>query len=176
MSDALRQAADKAIEALAMGAKHCAAEHYNAIIQAQTDLRAALAQPKAQKPFAWVFPALPPRYRNPILQMGAESPRPFTPEEAKQQGWVPVYAEQPKTQNGWRPVADEKPPEGHAVWLLEKDSDRVWIGSFEFEDDGWHFTRSYSTPTRTDGVWDFDAEWDDDYNPTHWMPLPGTLT
>jgi hypothetical protein len=79
---------------------------------------------------------------------------------------------QPLTE--WRLVSESKPPEDVAVWLYEKDRG-AWIGTFSYPDaEGWCFTRCYAMPyMSTEGGWDcVDAEWDDDYAPTHWMPLP----
>jgi hypothetical protein len=79
---------------------------------------------------------------------------------------------QPLTE--WRLVSESKPPEDVAVWLYEKDRG-AWIGTFSHPDaEGWCFTRCYAMPyMSTEGGWDcVDAEWDDDYAPTHWMPLP----
>jgi hypothetical protein len=72
----------------------------------------------------------------------------------------------------WRLIADEKPPEGVPVWLADVEAGDIWCGTFEFEDEGWNFTNTYGQHFYFDG-WKTDtAEWDDDYKPTHWMPLP----
>lgn len=75
------------------------------------------------------------------------------------------------------------PNEGQAVFFW--DGERLWIGTWEFEGckaepcaadgDGWHATRSCHVPDfcRFRDEWvDDDVEWDDDYTPTHWLPLP----
>lgn len=49
----------------------------------------------------------------------------------------------------------------------------MWIGTHEHADEGWHYTCCYVLPDYVGPGWKtLDAEWDDDYQPTHWTPLP----
>jgi hypothetical protein len=73
----------------------------------------------------------------------------------------------------WISIEQRKPPEDEPVWLWGA-TEGLWIGTFSYPDaDGWCFTKCYRVPSFIDGKWDSEeAEWDDDYAPTHWMPLP----
>ena len=78
----------------------------------------------------------------------------------------------------WQPIFNlgvgfnENLPEDTPIWLYEKGRG-IWIGTFS-NDDGWVFTNCYGNQyMNSDGKWDTDtADFDDDYAPTHWMPLP----
>lgn len=70
----------------------------------------------------------------------------------------------------WMPI--ETVPEEVPVWLYEKGR-TIWVGTHEYDSDGWCFTNTYGAHYFNDGKWVTDtADWDDDYQPTHWMPLP----
>jgi len=76
----------------------------------------------------------------------------------------------PQSADGWIACSERMPDEDEPVWLCE--GEHVWIGTRAY-DDGWCFTKCYAVPYWTGLVWeDPDAEWDDDYRPTHWRPLP----
>lgn len=71
----------------------------------------------------------------------------------------------------WNLVSEGNPPEDVPVWLAQ--GDRVWIGTFNQEPEGWVFTNCYNSQFWTDEKWDCnEAEFDDDYAPTHWKHLP----
>ena len=83
--------------------------------------------------------------------------------------WQAALAAQPEPV-AWRST-DTKPPESVPVWLFEDG--RIWIGTYEYDSDGWCFTNAYGHQFYGETGWQSpDAEWDDDYKPTHWMPLP----
>lgn len=67
-------------------------------------------------------------------------------------------------------VADHLPDIGQMVWLHENG--RTWIGSRDDGGDGWMWGNSYGHIWHNGEQWDGDCEQDDDYSPTHWMPLP----
>ncbi len=74
---------------------------------------------------------------------------------------------------GWIAVFDKMPPEDVPCWLYEKERG-AWVGGWSSDSDGWLWHNCYGSQfLDTDGEWDsIDAEADDDYQPTHWMPLP----
>lgn len=74
----------------------------------------------------------------------------------------------------WVPCA-LPPEEGVPVWLW--DGQRLWIGAREYCNDdpgGWFYGMGYGLSWNSfHGKHELsDNEWDDDYQPTHWMPLP----
>lgn len=71
----------------------------------------------------------------------------------------------------WLPI--ESAPDETPVWLLSAAGD-IWIGERNFNGDGWLWGNCYMTVyLRGDGTWgSSDCQEDDDYQPTHWMPLP----
>jgi hypothetical protein len=70
----------------------------------------------------------------------------------------------------WIRTEDRLPEEGQMVWL--HDGTNTWIGSREHEGDGWLWGNSYGNIWHNGAKWDGDCETDDDYKPTHWLPLP----
>jgi hypothetical protein len=84
----------------------------------------------------------------------------------------------------WKKITKKnRPPEGEAVWFYEPAVDdrteRVWIGAYEYSYDaeGWFFGNlgghfHWSPQLRQICFDPSDNEWDADYKPTHWMPLP----
>lgn len=72
----------------------------------------------------------------------------------------------------WISVNDRLPEEGRAVWLCNPNHGIVFVGCLcDFGDDGWCWGASNGTTYIKDGriVAECDA---DDYDITHWMPLP----
>lgn len=75
----------------------------------------------------------------------------------------------------WIKCSERTPDEGVPVWLW--DGKKVWIGAHEYCNDdpgGWLFGMGYGPNYSTFYArWELDSnDWDDDYQPTHWMPLP----
>jgi hypothetical protein len=73
----------------------------------------------------------------------------------------------------WTEISNEPPPPGIPVWLW--DGMHIWIGAHDDTGEGWCFGNTYGHIWRNPktGDWETtDNEWDDDYQPTHWMPLP----
>lgn len=77
----------------------------------------------------------------------------------------------PAPASGWRPI--ETAPNETPVWLTDA-SGSIWIGERGYDSDGWLWGNTYmAVYQRTDGTWASSSnEWDDDYQPTHWQPLP----
>lgn len=71
----------------------------------------------------------------------------------------------------WISVKDKTPDESVAVWAIEKNHKSPLIMTYEYED-GWFWAISYDTPYYDGKTWTADSEFDDEYNVTHWMPLP----
>ena len=72
---------------------------------------------------------------------------------------------------GWIPVSEGLPDIDLPVWVWNGTD--IWVGCRAEESDGWLWAKSYSHPEYYAGEWTCaDAETDDDYQPTHWMPLP----
>lgn len=71
----------------------------------------------------------------------------------------------------WLPI-DEAPPVDVPVWLYS-DEHGVFIGALTDNDHGLPYGNCYGTEYFRDGAWKAsDCYIDDDYQPTHWMPLP----
>ena len=72
---------------------------------------------------------------------------------------------------GWRPIA-ELTDENLPVWFCQ--GDQIWIGTKSF-DDGWIYTHCHDThyfDGESESWACVDAEFDDDYKPTHFQHLP----
>lgn len=67
---------------------------------------------------------------------------------------------------------DGHPPIRVPVWLW--DGERIWIGARDWvSHNEWLYGHCYSSYGIDEGKWrTFDIEFDDDYRPTHWKPLP----
>jgi hypothetical protein len=76
--------------------------------------------------------------------------------------------------DGWVPVAERLPKYETPVWLFDAATGSIWIGGRGECDDGWLWCNAYHNIWRSshDNKWESDLQSDDDYNPTHWMPLP----
>lgn len=79
---------------------------------------------------------------------------------------------------GWIAVTDRTPPEDVPVWCSINGSE-PWHGAYCYaegdEEDGagWAWMRCDSRPYFLNGKWKCDdIEWDDQYDVTHWQPLP----
>ena len=82
----------------------------------------------------------------------------------------------------WISVKDRLPENGKPVWAIIPEMktpimlERFYSNELEDEDDnecyGWIWCRIYDVPMIINGEWCYDSEWDDEYLPTHWMPLP----
>ena len=81
----------------------------------------------------------------------------------------------PAPASGWQPI--ETAPDETPVWLTDA-SGNIWIGERGYDGDCWMWGNTYmAVYQRTDGTWaSSDNEWDDDYQPTHWQPLPAPLS
>ena len=71
---------------------------------------------------------------------------------------------------GWAAVTDTMPPLDEIVWLW--NGSRIWIGGRAWDCDGWLWGNTYNHIWHNGTKWDGEIETDDDYKPTHWMPLP----
>ena len=70
----------------------------------------------------------------------------------------------------WIKVSEKLPDLDVPVWLYE--AGRIYLGG-RVEDDGWLWAQCYGQIWWTSNPgWKGDLESDDDYAPTHWMPLP----
>jgi hypothetical protein len=78
--------------------------------------------------------------------------------------------------NEWINCEKQTPPEGIPVWLFQHDRVSPWVGAYEYCGDdpgGWFYGNTYGSEYWDGSNWKaFDNEWDDEYRPTHWMPLP----
>ena len=77
----------------------------------------------------------------------------------------------------WISVKDRTPEEGVPVWVIESDYQGPIIMEYNYvvgeDHDFWAWCRVYDVPGYYKGKWHSDsAEHDDDYEVTHWMPLP----
>ena len=74
----------------------------------------------------------------------------------------------------WIPVGERLPDLCEPVWLLQGDS--IWVGERgECEEGEWLWGNCYGDFYWNSNIqkWESStAEQDDDYQPTHWMPLP----
>ena len=75
----------------------------------------------------------------------------------------------------WINSKERLPDEYEAVWM-RFDNNTMFIGCISYAGDpeGWLWCNSYGTFWWDDkkARWECDAEADDQYLPTHWMPLP----
>jgi hypothetical protein len=73
----------------------------------------------------------------------------------------------------WIPVTEQLPDFGVPVWLHEAGI--IFVGERSDDADGWLWAKCYDSHyyDSKEGRWkSFSAETDDDYQPSHWMPLP----
>lgn len=74
---------------------------------------------------------------------------------------------------GWIPVSERLPEFDVPVWLALADGS-IFQGGRIDDSDGWLWANGYgSAYFSREGLWKFtELDADDDYQPTHWMPLP----
>ena len=74
---------------------------------------------------------------------------------------------------GWIPCDERLPDFDVPVWLFDPEFG-PFIGGRCDDGDGWLWANSLGTIwwNKRKAAWDADLEMDDDYHPTHWMPLP----
>lgn len=79
----------------------------------------------------------------------------------------------------WIRVEDQEPPLDTPIWLYAGNKifigGLIMAGGIDDEFKAWA-NANMSAWNRCDGSWDADLEFDDDYHPTHWMPLPSLPT
>lgn len=74
----------------------------------------------------------------------------------------------------WVAVSERLPDFYTPVWLYEPERG-VWIGERADDADGWLWGNCYGSEfwsEESGSWWASDNEVDDDYQPTHWHPLP----
>lgn len=71
----------------------------------------------------------------------------------------------------WISVEDRLPDIDQVVVCLE-NTVTYYGGCVDAGDEGWLWGMADSTPWYHDGAWRADIEIDDEYLPSHWMPLP----
>jgi hypothetical protein len=74
---------------------------------------------------------------------------------------------------GWISAAERQPELDTPVWLFEPGRG-MWVGELSYTGDGWLYVNTYGSHySRPDGTWSSTSnDVDDDYQPTHWKPLP----
>ena len=73
---------------------------------------------------------------------------------------------------GWIACSSRMPDLGDVVWLWQPDLG-PYIGSREDTDgDGWLWGKAYDNAWWNGTQWKAEVYQEDDYQPTHWMPLP----
>ena len=72
----------------------------------------------------------------------------------------------------WISVKDKKPEEFQIVWSMHHDKSIKMMEYLHLPTQGWIWARVYSVPDIHNGKWEAESFWDDEYEPTHWMPLP----
>ena len=74
---------------------------------------------------------------------------------------------------GWVFCSDRLPDLGELVWLHDANNEQTFIGGRGMLDsEEWAWGNSYGSIWHNGRSWDGDLECDDNYTPTHWMPLP----
>ena len=76
---------------------------------------------------------------------------------------------------GWQKCSDRMPAEDEVVfWYEPARRPPIFIGVYADNPEvGLVVTRTYEEPIFFNGIWYADdAEWDNDYQPTHWHPFP----
>lgn len=71
----------------------------------------------------------------------------------------------------WIPVEERMPEDLVTVWLANPKHGIAFIGCAHSEDEGWCWAKSNGCTYIKDGAIVAECE-DDDYEITHWMPLP----
>jgi hypothetical protein len=79
----------------------------------------------------------------------------------------------------WIEIKNETPPKGVAVWLYNATHKHITLGTYGFIDDG-EDNSGYAYLVMDGGgiyvdknnVIEVETMWDDDYEFTHWHPVP----
>ena len=83
----------------------------------------------------------------------------------------------PKDENGWIALKDDRPDEKETVWLYNNVSRflalgcRAWVGG-DSKESGWLWSVSNGIIYAENRKIVSECEADDDYEFTHWCPLP----
>ena len=72
----------------------------------------------------------------------------------------------------WIACAERLPELDEIVWLYQPGTEGIWIGVRADDVEGWLWGNAHGSMWWNGQRWDADMETDDDYKPTHWMPLP----
>lgn len=105
--------------------------------------------------------------------------RTYPDQKATRQAWVAMLAAAPAAPvaaavpAGWVSVDERLPEMDEPVWLFEPGTS-PWIGGRGEGGEGWLWCSTQGTEyQRSDGTWSCASMIaDDDYQPTHWQPLP----
>lgn len=71
----------------------------------------------------------------------------------------------------WINVKEKLPEENETVWAINKEKGWVMLGCLIY-DDGWLWAKSNGFIYAENGNIVAECELDDDYDVTHWQPLP----
>ncbi len=71
----------------------------------------------------------------------------------------------------WINVEDKLPKESETVWAINKDTRFIMLGCIVYED-GWLWAESKGIIYCEDNNIVAECELDDEYDITHWQPLP----
>lgn len=81
--------------------------------------------------------------------------------------------EEPQPEAGWVSVKDRLPPLDTPVYMYIEAGNRILTGGRGDGGEGWVWCNCYHSAYFHNGIWmSSDMEMDDDYEPSHWMPLP----
>nr|WP_299488626.1 DUF551 domain-containing protein [uncultured Allomuricauda sp.] len=77
----------------------------------------------------------------------------------------------------WISIEERKPDENQVVFVVTVSNFMmimVYMYIYDAEESGWVWANVYDSPTYSSKAneWEADGEWEDDYEVTHWMPLP----
>lgn len=79
--------------------------------------------------------------------------------------------------NRWIPLHRNKPKLGQLVWLWDEKNGKRWIGGRRMVDsENWLWGNAYNSFWFDGEEWRGDLKIDDDYQPTHYKPIPKPLT
>lgn len=78
----------------------------------------------------------------------------------------------------WIKCTDRMPAENETVWMMNIDTKWVSLGclSYAGEEGGWLWAESNGSIYNDKNKIVSKCEWDDEYDVTHWHPLPEMLT